>query len=457
MSSSPLLSAARTTKASAILSATTSVLERQCACGQHTLGGAECESCRARNGEFNRKHAPGREVSAITWPGGSGGNRNSAGRFLHRGPLEWDSFSIKKTTEQHREPFRVSIRRETKEPSEGNLPATTGGAVSSSGNTLAHYDAKRGTAQPQDVSFAAMRTQTVVQAGPVQEPRPGETVRLPDIVLSAGIAQQDSINSTLTYNGSISRGGPTPAPFGETLPFNLTLSGINVTHAGSQFNVTATVDNPITFQVASGGDTDISSETDSDITQGNYPDVVRDLTPDMSDLNGRPPRDSFWAEDLCIEHERFHANEDLMYSRQGVAASQTWLNSQSAGNVAAVQSLLAQVPARVSSSTHTAMAFPAREERAYGAGAPAYLARANAIKTKGDAGDYPAQAGLSRGAKVGIGLAVGTAGGAGLGAIIGAIAGSSMPGVGAGAGAGYGAAIGAGIGFVGGLIGGLVA
>jgi hypothetical protein len=230
------------------------------------------------------------------------------------------------------------------------------------------------------------------------------------------------------------------------------LSGINVTHAGSRFNVTATVENPITFQLISGGAIDISSETDSDITQENYQSVVNDLTPDS---DGRPLRERYWAEDLCIAHERFHANESLAFNRRFVGESQSWLNTQSAGNIAAVRSYLAEVPARVTSSTDTAMGCPgACEDRAYSAGGPAYLARANAIKARGDAGDY---AGLSRGAKVGIGLAVGTAAGAGIGAGIGAAIGSNIPGLGAGAGAGYGAAIGAGVGLVGGLIVGLLA
>jgi len=430
------------------------LLQRQCACGQHTLG-TECGSCQAGNSQFIRKRSPGREASASAWQADSGGNRDAAAGFLQRQVTGRNSSDIKWMVESHREPFRVSIRREVPE---SNFTANTPGAISNSRSRQSFYDAKRGMVQPEEVSLAAMRAKTVVQPGPVQEPRPGETVRLPNIVLSPGIGLRDSIHSTLAYNGSIARGGAVPDPFGITYLYNISLSGINVTHAGSAFNVAATVDHPITYQVTSGGDTDISSETDSDITQGNYTDVVSDLTPDMSDLNGRPPRSQFWAEDLCITHERFHANEGLGFARQAVADAQTWLNSQSAGNLAAVQSSLASVPARVISSTGSAMSCPgACEERAYGAGAAAYLARANAIKAKGDAGDYPAEAGLSRGAKVGIGLAVGTLGGAGLGAAIGAGIGASTPGLGAGAGAGYGAAIGAGIGFVGGLIGGLVA
>src|SRR5262249_681581 len=149
----------------------------------------------------------------------------------------------------------------------------------------------------------------------------------------------------------------------------------------------------------------------------NYPTVVSDLTPDMTDLNGRPPRTTFWAEDLCIKHERFHADEDVVHGRAGVVAAQAWLNTKTASSVAQVNTLLGAVPGRVAATVSAAMSFPGREERAYGDGAPLYLARANAIKAKGDAGQYPGapatapatapSTGLSRGAKVGIGIASG--------------------------------------------------
>jgi hypothetical protein len=288
----------------------------------------------------------------------------------------------------------------------------------------------------------------------VTEPREGQTVTLPDIVIPAmaGIAESDAISSTVTYNPTITQTGPLPSPFGETLPYDFSLSGISVTSASSTFTVSATLDNPIVFQVTGGGDTDISSENDPDITQANYPTVASDLTPDTSDLNGRPPRTQFWAEDLCIRHERFHATEGEGYSRNGVTVAQTWLNGQTAGSVAAVNALLGQVPGRVADVRRAAMTFPGREERAYADGAPLYLARANAVKAKGDANGYaaagttpstsPGSGGLSRGAKVGIGLAGGAAVGAGIGAL---------------AGGGVGALVGAGIGAAAGLVGGLLA
>lgn len=319
-------------------------------------------------------------------------------------------------------------------------------------------DAMPGTEQTQPVDFSAMSADpgSGAAAAAIAEPEEGQTVSLPDVAVPAmaTVTQRDAIGSTLSYNGSISQAGAAPAPFGETKPYTHALSGISVTRSAGNFVVKATVDNPITFQVAGGTDTDISSETDPDITQANYSNVVSDLTPDMSDENGRPPRTQFWAQDLTIRHERFHAQEDFNFGRQGVGQAQTWLNAQTAANVGAVNAMVQQVPARVANTVATGMAFPGLEERAYGDGAPAYLARATAIKKKGDANGYAppggagppgktgSKTGMSRGAKVGIGLGAGALTGAGIGAL---------------AGGGVGAAVGAGAGATVGLVAGLVA
>ena len=65
----------------------------------------------------------------------------------------------------------------------------------------------------------------------------------------------------------------------------------------------------------------------------------------------------------------------------------SWISSQTATDVAGVQALVDQIPNRVVRTIVAGMGEPA-EVRAYGAGAGAYRTRANAIKTKGDAGTY---------------------------------------------------------------------
>jgi hypothetical protein len=336
---------------------------------------------------------------------------------------------VRTTIEHHRHRLSANIRRE--DSGRSGFQSVSGAALSTS-----YPDAPAGHEQTSSIAFETLLGQTrQAPVGAVREPRGGETVRLPDITMapSEALEQTDAIASTLTYNSSVTKSGAAPDGFGVTLPYTHAISGINVTAAAGSFNVTATVDNPITFQVRSStgpdGQVDIASETDSDITAGNYATVVADLTPDMSDLNGRPPRTQFWAEDICTRHERFHADEDVVHGRAGVAAAQTWLNGQTAGSVADVNTLLGQVPARVAATVSTAMAYPGREERSYGNGAPLYRARVNAIRGRGSGGGY---AGLSRGAKAAIGIVGGAVVGAGIGALVGGPVGAA---VGAGVGA----------------------
>ena len=44
-----------------------------------------------------------------------------------------------------------------------------------------------------------------------------------------------------------------------------------------------------------GGETNIASDSDAAITHSNYTQVANDLTPNMGDLGGRPPRSNFWS------------------------------------------------------------------------------------------------------------------------------------------------------------------
>jgi hypothetical protein len=133
---------------------------------------------------------------------------------------------------------------------------------------------------------------------------------------------------------------------------------------------------------------DIASESDSDITKANFPTVVSDLTPDMTDLNGRPPRSKFWAEDLTIKHEKVHADDDHKNAPAAMGVAVTWLNAQTAANAAGVGMLLSGIPGRFAAALLAALSTEDGEKHAYGDGAPSYKARAEEIKKKGDKGDY---------------------------------------------------------------------
>ena len=245
----------------------------------------------------------------------------------------------------------------------------------------------RRAAKPQPSSLGAP-----VSAEADREPREGETLRLPEIVISAPalLDQRDAIASTFAYTSTVKKAGATPpaSDFGITRPvFKMKISG---TQDSSGFTLKCDVDGEITFQLASLGRTDIGSDSDPDITQANYAQVVSDLTPNTSDLNGRPPRTKFWAEDLTERHERFHATEDVSFGGAGVLLAEKWLNKQTAADQTEAVARANQALNIVKSKVDTEMAPPESEKRAYGDGASPYRSRATAIKTKGDAGKYAA-------------------------------------------------------------------
>lgn len=303
-----------------------------------------------------------------------------------------DSPKTFSAVEHNRQRFSATIPRVDKSSLIEDHPGAKEQSASNVGVVSRYTDAMPGAEETAGVELATLLAQTQLGAAETSAVEDGQAVRLPDIVLAPNLTETDPIASALTYAPTITQSG-TAAPFGETLPYTFTMSAIAVTPSAGTFNVTATVDNPITFQVNSGGNTDIPSDTAPAITQANYATVASDLTPNMGDLNGRPPRTRFWAEDLCIRHERFHCTDGIPHARSGVTLAQNWLNGQTAADVAGVNTLLGQVPARVIATRSAAMTYPGRENRAYGDGAPSYLARANAIKTKGDANGYAPPAG----------------------------------------------------------------
>ena len=233
-------------------------------------------------------------------------------------------------------------------------------------------------------------------------PAEGGSVALPDIIMPESPQQldDDAVAGTLTYSSSVAQRGRVN-PFGSTHWSDFNMTSIVVTPppaarapaaapagpAPRHFTVTATVSNPIRFNVTSGGRTDIASENSAAITHTNFARVARDLTPNMHSDGGRPPRRRFWAQDLTIVHEQFHVNERKGFAAAAVITAQAWLQRQTANSVAGVRALLRRVPARLVASSDRS-ANPGKEARAYGAGAPAYRARADAIKTKGRVGGY---------------------------------------------------------------------
>jgi hypothetical protein len=230
-----------------------------------------------------------------------------------------------------------------------------------------------------------------------ETPVPGAAaapIALPDIVVPelAQIGKSDAVNPAFTYSGSIARGGDPPAGFGVTRSFGSMLTGVTVTPNAKTFDIVATLEHPITYQVRSAtgprGQKDISGEQDADISDDNYPTVASDLTPDPDDLNGRPPRTKFWAEDLTLQHELVHANDDRANGPAAMSSVATWLGRQIAFSMPGVNALLGRVPGRFAMELLAALSSEDGERHAYGDGTANYQARSEAIMQRGDAGFY---------------------------------------------------------------------
>lgn len=222
----------------------------------------------------------------------------------------------------------------------------------------------------------------------------GTTTKLPDIHLPAlaEVERCDAVIGVLGYHGTITRGGAQPSGFGVTRSFSSSLTNITFATTPSAYVITATLEHPITYQIRSGtgpdGQVDIPSADAAAITAANWSTVVSDLTPDKSDLNGRPPRTQFWAEDLTVQHELVHAHDDNTNGPLAMAQAMAWLNGQTASNPVALALLLASIPGRFAANLLAALSTEDGEKHAYGDGVANYTARANAISAKGGKGEY---------------------------------------------------------------------
>lgn len=203
------------------------------------------------------------------------------------------------------------------------------------------------------------------------------------------LSSNDAIRAMVVHSATVSSGGTVdPGNFGTTNA-NFKLKATVISTAGG-YLVIGTMIHKITWGVLSGtgpsGQVQINSDTDSDIKACNYQLIAKDLTPDAS---GRPPRTKYWAQDLTRRHELFHAvnQRQLSYGPLVAIAMQNWLGSQTASSASQIQSTLIPQAQVQGLNVYNALATT-QEFGAYADGLPFYQARANSIKTKGDAGDY---------------------------------------------------------------------
>jgi hypothetical protein len=283
-----------------------------------------------------------------------------------------------------RTPFSVSIPlgRTAAEP----VPAIAAGSTPDS-----KYDSHPTT--PADI---------VIPEGPAPEAAPAPApddgtseavvIQIPDVVKPELLMVQacDAITGALAYAPAIENTAtPGPSEFGICRFGDCKVTGITATLASGTYTVNGTIEHKITWGVhpTTDNETDISGDTDPDITKTNYPNIVHDLTPNMSSSGGRPPRDHFWAKDLTEIHEKFHADDVKGQAPGAITTALNWLKTKTAASVGDVTALVNQIPDRVVQTLAAGMGEPG-EVRAYGAGAGAYTARAEAIDKRGKNNEY---------------------------------------------------------------------
>jgi hypothetical protein len=181
-----------------------------------------------------------------------------------------------------------------------------------------------------------------------------------------------------------------PGDFGITRFTKPTYTTRTVAPEKGVFRVKATLASDIKIKVRAkhgpDGQTDIESDSDPAITRANYSMIVFDFTPYHG--SNKAPCTHFWARDLTLKHERFHAGEDEAFAKQGTEDVQKQLNHVKKIDEATLQTMLDNAPDFVLGVVNVNMG-DAAETRAYDDGIKSYQARADAIKAKGDSGTYP--------------------------------------------------------------------
>lgn len=203
----------------------------------------------------------------------------------------------------------------------------------------------------------------------------------------------DAIKSKLKHHTKIVRGGvAVGGDFGRTVPTDK-MGNPGIVKKKNKFKVKVPYKVTINYDVRNGlgpaGQINIRSARDSAITKANYNKVANDLTPNMADLGGRPPREKFWARDLSLKHERYHAHDGKKKIKEGVKLAENWLNTQAAVNEAGVKAHIVTARGKIVTYYNAQMGIPGGgEHRAYGDGVKKYRKRAKAIRRRGKKEKY---------------------------------------------------------------------
>lgn len=217
---------------------------------------------------------------------------------------------------------------------------------------------------------------------------------LPAMKDTSGVA--DAVSASFAYSTTTTQGGIVlgASEFGQTTGSLKHFSNVAITPGAGKFSVTADLKQTVNWDTRAtlGPDNqvEIADDNDPDLSKTNYPTAVSDLTPDISDLKGRPPRTKFWAKDLTVRHEKYHVKDFVDIGKSSATGAETWLAGQNAAKKEDVPALLDKAwNDKIFKEWDKFTDPPKVEERAYDDGVASYKALAAAIKAKGDKGGYP--------------------------------------------------------------------
>jgi hypothetical protein len=124
-------------------------------------------------------------------------------------------------------------------------------------------------------------------------------------------------------------GGKAVDPFGEE-SFTAGYSNLAFTKKkGNKLGVSFQLDIRCDWGVNGGGNTDISTGDEADITADNYKAIAEDLTPKLKEKSWVAKRDKYWSNAISSRHEKFHSTDDRDWAKgDGKRHIQSYLNKQ---------------------------------------------------------------------------------------------------------------------------------
>ncbi len=343
--------------------ASSALLQRKCACGNHTIAGGECEECRKKPPQSS---APGQPTDT----------RAHSSMEMRPG----QDFS---RVRMHRDSKAASL---TQRASNGNafLPA------------VVDHDKDEPKGAPKQAPPPAPK-QAPPPSAPKAPPADAPTAAPKEPTGSCGgkSLANSIVESDKRMNGSKVEASLGQSEFGDTtkLGADFRFSACKVSGAW-RFQLDALVV-PVVSKVQDiAFRKNINAATDAEVTQTTYKQIVRDLSPkrtvtatvscggqSFSDtITTYSPRRTYWNQQLVIEHEAFHRRNWIeMYKKELTKAeSDIWAHSipeSEASNAAAAVAKADTVLTKHMTDAYQRLCAayaPKKESRAYDAGAPAY-------------------------------------------------------------------------------------